>query len=391
VRYSDGLRADVPETKTRILLLARELHHGGCERQLTSVALALDRGRFEVHAGAFRLEGIRSRDLGAAGVPLVDIGIESYRQPTAAPALWRLARYIREKRIDLVHAFDVPLTVAAMPLVRSLARPAIALASQRSHLDLISKRERRLLLWAERLAHGVVVNCEHIRRHLVEDANIPPEKIYLCRNGIDLDRFSRNGSPRPATLPAGSLVIGTVCVLRPEKGLTNLVDAFAMVHRAAPNLRLLFVGSGPMLPELQRHARELGVMEACIFEPTTSDVPAWLRHIDIFVLPSLSEALSNSLMEAMACGCCAVASQVGGNPELVQDGLTGLLFERGNIADLARALREAILNADLRRYLADAGHDFLHTNFSIASSARRMGEIYRELQASRGKPRALTA
>jgi glycosyltransferase involved in cell wall biosynthesis len=363
--------------------MARELHHGGCERQLTEIALALDPERFEVHVGAFRVEGMRAGELRSAGVPVVRVPVKSFWRPGAVVALCKLGRYIRANRIRLVHAFDVPLTIAAMPVVRFLS-PAIALASQRSHLDLISKRKRRLVLFSERIAHGVVVNCEYIRRHLMEDGNIPAEKIHLCRNGIDLNRFRREpGAARPAALPPGALVIGAVCVLRPEKGLTTLVDAFALVRGAAPDLRLLIVGSGPMLPELRRRAAERGVLDACVFEPSTDQVPQWLRSIDIFVLPSLTEALSNSLMEAMACGCCCAASRVGGNPELIEDGVRGLLFEAGDPADLARALREVILKPDLRRRLAEAGHDFLHANFSIAAAARRMEEIYTGLLAGR--------
>ena len=134
-----------------------------------------------------------------------------------------------------------------------------------------------------------------------------------------------------------------------------------------------------MLPDLETRARELGIADVCLFAPATCQVPEWLRHIDIFVLPSLSEAFSNSLMEAMACGCCAVASRVGGNPELVEDGVRGLLFKAGDAADLADALGRVILNPELRGLLADAGHDFLHAHFSTATAAGRMAEIYSQL------------
>jgi glycosyltransferase involved in cell wall biosynthesis len=139
------------------------------------------------------------------------------------------------------------------------------------------------------------------------------------------------------------------------------------------------VGSGSMLADLEKRAAERGILDACIFQPATSRVVDWLRHIDVFVLPSLSEAFSNSLMEAMACGCCAIASSVGGNPELVEDGKRGLLFAPGDTAGLERALQEVILDANLRRRLADAGRDFVRANFSRETAARRMGEIYSAL------------
>ena len=98
--------------------------------------------------------------------------------------------------------------------------------------------------------------------------------------------------------------------------------------------------------------------------------------MDIFVLPSLSEALSNSLMEAMACGCCAIASDTGGNPELVRDGETGLLFPTGDITSLAARLDCMLANRDTRRCLASHGAQFMREHFSREAAARRMGEIY---------------
>jgi glycosyltransferase involved in cell wall biosynthesis len=107
-------------------------------------------------------------------------------------------------------------------------------------------------------------------------------------------------------------------------------------------------------------------------------VPKWLSAIDIFVLPSVSEALSNSLMEAMACGCAAVASNVGGNGELIEHGERGLLFRAGDAGDLAGCLKMLAADQPLRRRLAEAGRRFIHENFGVAQSVRRMTEIYLE-------------
>ena len=107
-------------------------------------------------------------------------------------------------------------------------------------------------------------------------------------------------------------MIGTVCALRPEKGVDTLIRAFAKMQ--SPNTALVLVGSGPEEPKLRALAKELAV-ENCHFEAATSEVAQWLSATDIFVLPSRSEALSNALMEAMSCGCCPMATRVGGNPE----------------------------------------------------------------------------
>jgi glycosyltransferase involved in cell wall biosynthesis len=141
---------------------------------------------------------------------------------------------------------------------------------------------------------------------------------------------------------------------------------------------LRIVGSGPSLPSLQRLAQKLHLSDLCTFEPATKDVPAALQRIDIFVLPSLSEALSNSLMEAMASGCCVVASKTGGNPELVNDQQSGLLFPPGDSAALAASLDLLLRNAGLRSRLAAAAAERMRTEFTLERAARRMGEIYTE-------------
>jgi glycosyltransferase involved in cell wall biosynthesis len=136
------------------------------------------------------------------------------------------------------------------------------------------------------------------------------------------------------------------------------------------------VGSGPSGEGLERLARELDLAGACHFEPATSDVTRWLRALDIFVLPSRSEALSNALMEAMACGCCPIASDVGGNPELVTPMETGLLFQPGNVADLAARLELLAADGALRRSLATRAAARIAKDFSIEAAGKRMGEIY---------------
>jgi len=360
--------------------MVRELHHGGSERQLTEIALGLDRTRFRPHVGAFRAEGIRADDLRAAGVPIFHLPVRSYKSLRALTAGWALVRYIRENDIQLVHTFDMPMDAYAIPITRFFTS-AIAVASQRGHLSMVGAQLRRFVLFAERRAHGVVVNCQFIRRHLVEDGGIAPERIHLCYNGLDLARFRPAPAKGTGPLSAGALTIGVVSVLRPEKGLNTLLDAFAIVRQTLPDLRLFIVGSGPMLPQLQKQTQESAISDACSFVPSTDIVDEWLRNIDIFVLPSLNEALSNALMEAMACGCCSIASRVGGNPELIEDGVRGLLFEPGNSADLARKLRAVIGNAELRARLAAAAHDFVQARFSRAASVQQMTAIYEELLA----------
>lgn len=360
-----------PHPPIGVMLMTQQLGAGGTERQLVEIARSLARSRFSPHVACL-VDGIRGQELRSAGVPVLHLPLQTFFSPASFRQALKLARYLREHRIRVVHAFDYPLICFGVPVAR-LAGAPVVLSSQRAHRGLSPPLYRFIQRATDHVVDGVVANCEAMRRHLIEDEKVAPGRIHLCYNGIDTACFKR--MPRREA-PDGRLVIGVVSMLRAEKGLDTLLEAFARVQNLHPALHLLLVGSGVMLPGLQSLAQSLGIAERCSFEPATRDVTPWLAAIDIFVLPSLSEALSNALMEAMACGCAVVASRVGGNPELVLDGQTGLLFEKADAAGLAARLRVLIDDEALRRRLADAGSQMIREKFSLESSARRMGQIY---------------
>jgi len=356
------------------MLMARELGPGGTERQLTEIARALDRSLFDVHVACFH-EGIRSEELRRAGVQVLRLRVTSFMRPNALAGAWQLGAYLRKHRIQIVHTFDYPLNCFGVPVARAFGVP-IVLSSQRAHRDLTPGLYRRILRFTDKLVDGIVVNSDAVRRDLVANEHLPASLLHLCYNGIDLSRFHPEARTRIPALAGSSIVIGIVCVLRPEKGIPLLVKAFARSAIQDRNARLLIVGSGPELPALETLATELGIRDQCIFQPAVSDVAPWLQSIDIFVLPSLSEALSNSLMEAMASGCMCIASNTGGNPELIRHGHTGLLFQPGDPDDLTKKLRSVIADAQLRTELAQASTELVHRQFSLQASVTCMQSIY---------------
>lgn len=358
--------------------MSQKLAQGGSERQLTEVAMGLDRKLFEPHVAVLRPGGIRLDELRAAGVPTVCFPLQSFTSPSALSAAWGLNRYLRGHRIGLAHSFDVPANVFMVPVARASGVPVV-LSSQRAFRSLTPKQHRPLVRFSDRLVDGIVVNCRAVERHLVGDEGVPAAMIRLCRNGINTEVFQRCAAERPRWPAGASLVVGIVCALRPEKDLPTLVKAFAFARRQQPGLRLVIVGDGAMRDPLERLSEELGQRDYCAFVPSTTEVPRWLSAIDIFVLPSVSEALSNSLMEAMSCGCAPVVSNIGGNPELVEDGERGLLFRAGDAEDLARCLSTLAADDALRRRFADASRRFIRENFSLADSVGRMTEIYLEM------------
>lgn len=348
---------------------------GGSERQTFEVAKALDRSRFKPFVGTTVSDNPRQADMERHGVEVMDFPVSSLTNTSYVVAANKMRSYLKEKKIRLIHSFDLPSNILAAPVGRLLGNP-IVLTSQRAHRGLYSGFYRKFLRFTDRLASGIVVNCEAMRSHLTDEEGVDPGKIHLCYNGIDTSAFHPAEDPPIDVLQGAETIVGTVCAFRPEKGLDTLVSAFALVERR-PGVKLLLVGSGTVEPALRAQVAKLGIEDRTIFVPAQRNVAPWLRAIDVFVMPSLAEALSNSIMETMACGHAAViASRVGGNPELVVDGKTGLLFQPANANELAVAIRRLLDDAALRQRLAETSSRRIHEQFTLAASAARMGEIY---------------
>jgi glycosyltransferase involved in cell wall biosynthesis len=324
---------------------------------------------------------MRANELEERGIPLVEFPVRSFRDPAGVwSAVMGLRRYVRQQAVGVVHSFDLPGNVflgLAAPLIRS----SVVLTSQRCFRTMATPAQRLGLRVADRLADGIVVNCEAVRRHLIHDARVAPSQVHVCYNGLDARRFVRRPDTAPAEIPADAFAVGTVGVLRPEKGLPTLLEAFAVCLASNPQLFLVIVGDGGERPVLQRQARELGITSRCLFQAAVEDVAPWLSRMDVFVLPSISEALSNALMEAMACECACIASRVGGTLELLHEGETGLAFDAGDWRGLAAQLQAMAGDAELRRRLAAQGAAAVRSNFSLAAAARRLGAVYDDVLA----------
>ncbi|MGH9660962.1 MAG: glycosyltransferase family 4 protein [Bryobacteraceae bacterium] len=348
-----------------------KLETGGTERQLIAMARGLDRTRFQVHVGCFRSQGPWGRELREAGIELAEFPLRSVRSVGALGVLRGLGVYLRERRIRLLHTFDPPSTLLAVPVGRWFGTPFV-ISSQRGFRDAPGCESRGLVRLTDQMVDAIVVNSRAVRDDLISRDRVPASRLKLCYNGIDTTVFharERVANERPR--------IGTVAMLRPEKGLHTLVDAFAQLPRGAAEL--VVVGEGAERAALEARTVARGVAGECRFTGLTQDVAGELRRIDIFVLPSLSEALSNSLLEAMACGCAAVASNAGGNPEVVEDGRTGLLFPAGDASALADRLRRLLGDPAMRTMLTGRGQARVAEQFGIDRAVRCFEDLYTSL------------
>jgi glycosyltransferase involved in cell wall biosynthesis len=366
-----------PQDPVPILLMGRHLHQGGVERDLTKLALHLDRSRFTPHVATYFDSGIRFEELRAADVPLLHLPVTSIVSWSAVEAVWRLSRYVRQHRIALIHAFDSTSFLAAV--VGRLVRCPIVLTSQLSYRSILDSRTALILRLSDRLTDAVQVNCEAVRRYMIDEEHVSADRLVLCHNGVDTSIFYPSQTRRPPELEGTGVVVGTVCALRPEKNLDLLQEGFASVRSSSPSMKLLIVGSGTELCRLRENATRLGIADVSVFVPATPEVATWMQAIDIFVLPSYSEAFSNSLLEAMACGCAAIGSRVGGTPELIGDNERGLLFESGDAKGLSTQLQRLIDDEHQRRTLGSRAAAFAKEKLNLEIAIKRQSEIYQSL------------
>jgi len=356
-----------------VLLLGDSLTLGGTEGQFVEVARRLDRSRWNVHAGCVRAEGPNRARLEAAGLEPLSCDIRSLRSPRLALAVAGLARDLRRRRIQVVHSFGFYSNLVGV-LAARLARVPAVIASQRDLGNLRPPLQRWVQGLAIRLAGYVVVNSDAVAGRLRTAWAAPGRRIVVIPNGVDLARFAP--ATGPATRHSDTVTVGTLAVLRPEKAVGNFIRAAAEVRERCPAARFVIWGEGPCRPTLERLVRELG-LEALVELPgLTFEPERALRGLDIFVLPSISEAFPNALLEAMATGLPVVATRVGGIPALVEDGQTGLLVPPGDHAALAGAIMRLIEAPALAALLADRAQRRALDEFGIDRMLARLEALY---------------
>lgn len=396
------IRRGVTDRPVPIFLLGPNLTLGGTEGQFVEIACRLDRSRWTPYISCVRAEGPRRARLDAAGVHAWSCGNGSFKSPHAATAVVRLAGFLRHHRIQVVHCFDFYSNILGVPAAR-LARVPLVIASQRDLGNLRPVLQQRLQNAALRLADCVTVNTQTVAEGLARAGIVPSTRIVVIPNGVDLTRFS--GTPAEVP-PSGCLRIGTLSVLRPEKGLADFIRAAGHVKGRYPDARFLIWGDGPLRAPLERLIHESALSGEVTLAGATLEPETALRQLDIFVLPSLSEACSNALLEAMATGRAVIATRVGGNPALIEDEVTGLLVPPGDPVALANAiirlmeepgLAAALAARAQRRVVAELGLDRMLARVDAlyagaltngGGSASRPSLPYDARRAPRGPQRA---
>lgn len=308
--------------------------------------------------------------------------------------LFRLWKIFRQYRPHIVHTRNWG-GLEAVPAARLAGVPVVIHSEhgyEVSSLGGIPRRQRIFRRMAYAMADKVFAVTRELCEYHAKQAWMRPDRIGVIRNGVDTLRFCpctvmRDRIRRRLGFAEDCIVIGSVGRMVPIKDYSTLLEA-AQQLAGRINLHVLLVGNGPELDSLERRVRESAWLRGRVsFVGVSEQVPDLLNAMDIFVLPSLGEGMSNTLLEAMACGLPLVTTCVGGNPEVVEDGRSGWLFAPGDISRLTDRIERLAANPEIRRTLGEAARERALTVFSLD----RMMESYRSLYLDAAARRGLLA
>lgn len=350
--------------RLRVAHVVLQLRMGGMEKLLVEFARHADRERFDLRFVCLTDRGALADDIEACGWPVTVLGKTAGLRPGL---VFRLARLFRGWKTDVVHTHNNGALLYGAPAARVAGAAGVVHTRHGQHFR-AGRREQAAFRFAAMLADRVVCVSEDTAR-MSAGEGVPRHKVRRLWNGIDLSRFAYLGPT-----PSGPVVM--VARLSPEKDAESLVRAAALAARQLPAFRLEVAGDGPCLPALKQLAAGLGLENHVKFLGEVRDVPALLARASLFVLPSVSEGVSLTLLEAMARGLPVVATRVGGTPEVVADGETGFLVPPSCPEALAERMVFVLRFPELGRHLGLAGRRRVEEHFSATGMLRQYEALY---------------
>jgi glycosyltransferase involved in cell wall biosynthesis len=369
-----AMRAD---RDLRLFFMMDSLRVGGSERQFALMAGAFRQGLFDVHLGCLQrcgrfLEGLGEIDEFPTGGGFLTLrSLQSFA---------RLVTFLRRNRIEVAQSFDFYTNIILIPAAR-LAGVPVVLASQRQLGDLLTPMQRRMQNFIFRFADGVVCNSSAASDRLAR-VGLSAAKLFVIRNGLPQEAFQE---AVPALAPEPDVTrIGMIARMNERsKNHAVFLRAAASIAARFPLVQFVLVGDGPFRKEWEDLAKQLGIGPRVRFLGDLQDIPGVLAALDVVVSASRTESLSNAILEAMAAGRPVVATNVGGNPELVRHRETGLLVAPDDEAELANALGTMLSAPALAKAWGANARRIAQANNNLNHARDKFAQLYVSLLAKK--------
>ncbi|MBI4436480.1 MAG: glycosyltransferase [Candidatus Omnitrophica bacterium] len=369
----------------KIAFVIDDLGLGGAQRQLLELVKRLDRRRFQPVLYALSEKKIALKDaFEKAGLSVI---LFDQRGKISFPVLFKLWKALRQFSPTIVHTYLFTADFYGRLAARMAGVPMLISSVRSTEPD---KKQRYILVdrYLGRWCDAVIGNASCIGEILAAREKIKISKIYTIHNGVDLGRFPypmQNGHLRKSLeIPEDAFVLGTVGRLGPEKDHRTLLQAASQLFKKNVKPYLLLIGDGPLYTSLVRLGEELGIATHLRWLGARSDIPELLAGIDLFILPSRYEGCPNVVLEAMAAGKCVVATRVGGTPEVVQDGETGILVRHGQTDELVEALSSLLQDPRRVAEIGQKARESITKAFTVERMVEKTEALYERLLQAKG-------
>ena len=373
--------------RVRAPLIAHVIYRlavGGLENGLINLINHFPAGRFR-HAIVCLTDYSSFRErIQVADVPVFALHKPPGNSPVMHFKLWRLFRQLRP---DIVHTRNLAAVEAALPAALA-GVPACVHGEHGREVGDLDGDNRKYQFWRRFFKpfvdHYVTVS-QDLKGYLVQKILVEPQRVTQIYNGVDSARFRpatarREELPCPGFAEQGLFVIGSVGRMQQVKDQLTLVRAFTLLMQEIPDaarlLRLVIIGDGPLREQARALLEQAGIARFAWLPGERDDVPTIMRGLDLFVLPSIAEGISNTILEAMATGLPVVATSVGGNVELVKEGETGRLVPPADPARMARAIREYLFNSEDRKRHGARARRLVESDFSMNAMVNAYAAVY---------------
>lgn len=375
----------------KVMFLVDTLELGGTETQMVQLAVRLKAKGHRIVVGCLHPGGALTENLRSAGVPVVEFPkLGSLLSLQGAYQILRLTRYLRRERFDVLHAHDLWANLMGIPSAY-VAGTKVIISSQRDlgHLWWYTPFRTKVIRIIHLLASRVVANSAAVRDLLVNSFRVPPEHVQIIRNGVEVEKFECVGADRRKILSCAEddtrLVIMVANMHSSVKGHHDLVEAAWQVCREVSATRFVLVGDGEERPKIEQHVRDAGLLAHFLFLGSRKDIPELLACAELSILPSRAEGLPNVILEAMAAGLPVVATRVGGIPEIVEDGESGLLVPSQDPHALAEAILRLLQDRALAARIARNAQERIRARFSFDHVVCEFEEVYKSNRLSRSE------
>jgi glycosyltransferase involved in cell wall biosynthesis len=375
----------MPARKYKIAYLIDGLSMGGAERLMVPMLKHLSRAHFDPYVCALQSKdgNPMADEIRALGIEVDCLDIKHLRDWDAIP---RLRKYLKKIGADLVHTQLEAANILGNITAKLLGLPSVCTIHVLPSLNVKTKTKvHQRLEWfvLRHFCDRVISVSEEARQYHLKVSGAPEGQVTTIYNGIELSAFSDLGKTHERNLvraelgiPQDANVLVTVAVLRPPKGIQYMIRALPAVLESHPNTYYLIVGSGSHQDVLVQEAVGAHVTERVVFAGMRKDVPRLLAAGDIFVLPTLTEALPTVLAEAMASKLPIVATRVGGIPEMVTEGQNGLLLEPEDVDGLSRVCIRLLTNPEERLSMGAEGWRIADQKFSAERQVEQLNNLY---------------